>query len=407
VFPDLAKKENTLMKTVDSKVRLNDLFNQVWEELSGEILQMIREGIEALLEKARDNIVQRPSHARGGSGTYRSGYRLRKVFDTRIGNLGPLRIPRVRGPQGEIPILADNDRRCEELANALAIAAIGGLPYRKTIGLAQSLFRGTISCSTVAGFISRIADKLEDRRKSAISDREFAGVVADAVYLQERGRKNKSAVLVAVGVRRDGSFMVLDWEAAKAESELAYEALFQRLSDRGFREPGIVVGDDCNALWAAADTVFPFASKQACLYHLWCELRNSCFKAGLDWPSIRRFQKEYWRIFDADSLKQASAMLSRFDAKWRPILPHAFEKIDRLKHKIFAFLAFPVRWRHRLRTTNLAEGFFRNFRRFLSRFPGVTNLAHAARIVALYLVGAETAHSPLQETPKLFFNTIP
>jgi transposase-like protein len=394
------------MEIVDSKVRLTDLFNQAWEGLSGEFVRTIRDEMEILLEKARDEIVRRPCHARGANGLYRSGYRLRKAFDTRIGNLGPLRIPRIRGPQGEIPILEGGDRRCDELANALAFAAIGGLSYRKTVRLAHSLFNGTLSCTTVARFISRLADKLEERRRAAIPDREFVGVVADAVYLQERGRKGKSAVLIAVGVRHNGSFMVLDWEAAGAETESAYEALFQRLCDRGLREPRIIVGDDSNALWAAADTVFPFAAKQTCIYHLWCDLRTLCFRAGLDHRTQRRFQKEYWRIFDADGLREASALLKRFDAKWRPIVPDAFAKIDRLTPRLFAYLAFPDHWRHRLRTTNLAEGFFRNFRRFLSRFPGVTDLAHAARVVALYLVGAETAHSPLQETPKLFFNTI-
>jgi putative transposase len=394
------------MGNVNTKVRLTDVFNQVWEELRGDFILTIRDGIESLLEEARDGIVNRPSYARGAAGVYRSGYRVRKIFDVQIGNLGPLRIPRVRGPQGEIPILEGGDRRCDELADSLAFAAIGGLSYKKTVKLAQALFRGTLSCSTVARFISRIADKLDERRNQAISDREFVGVVADAVYLQERGKKGKSAVIIAVGVRNNGSFMVLDWEAANSETELAYETLFQRLNDRGLREPRIIVGDDCHAIWAAADTVFPFADKQTCIYHLWCDLRSLSFKAGFDHKTLRRFQKEYWRIFDADTHIGALALLKRFDARWRPRLPLAFERIDRLKSRLFAFLTFPERWRHRLRTTNLAEGFFRNFRRFLSRFPGVTDLAHASRIVALYLIGAETAHSSLQETPKLFFNTI-
>lgn len=394
------------MKKVDSKVRLTDLFNQAWEEVRGEFVRTVREGMEILLEKARDNIVKRPCHARGAAGVYRSGYRTRKVFDTRIGNMGPLRIPRIRGPQGEIAVLDGGDRRCDELADALAFAVIGGLPYRKTVRLAASLFKGTLSCSTVARFISRIADKLEERRRSAISDREFVGVVADGVYLKERGKKSKSTIIIAVGVRCNGSFMVLDWEAASSETELGYERLFQRLSDRGLREPAIVVGDDSGALWAAADTVFPFAAKQTCLCHLWRDLRSFSFRAGLDHKTQRRFQREYWRIFDADTPSEASALLKRFDARWRPIVPRAFDRIDRLRPKLFAYFAFPEQWRHRLRTTNLAEGFFRNFRRFLSRFPGVTDLAHAARVVALYLLGAETAHSPIQETPRLFFNTI-
>ena len=52
------------MNKVEPKVRLTELFNQVWEGFSGEMLRTIREGMEALLEKARDNIVQRPTYAR-------------------------------------------------------------------------------------------------------------------------------------------------------------------------------------------------------------------------------------------------------------------------------------------------------------------------------------------------------
>ena len=55
---------------------------------------------------------------------------------------------------------------------------------------------------------------------------------------------------------------------------------------------------------------------------------------------------------------------------------------------------------------DLAEGFFRNLRRFLSRFPGVIDLSHAARIVAICLLSSESAHSSFQETPRTFFNTI-
>ena len=34
------------------------------------------------------------------------------------------------------------------------------------------------------------------------------------------------------------------------------------------------------------------------------------------------------------------------------------------------YYAFPGGWRHRVRTTNLAESFFRNLWRFMGRFPG-------------------------------------
>lgn len=44
-----------------------------------------------------------------------------------------------------------------------------------------------------------------------------------------------------------------------------------------------------------------------------------------------------------------------------------------------------------LKITNLAEGFFRNLRRLLGRFPGFVSPEHADRALGLYLLGAEHA----------------
>jgi hypothetical protein len=38
------------------------------------------------------------------------------------------------------------------------------------------------------------------------------------------------------------------------------------------------------------------------------------------------------------------------------------EKFKAELHRVLAYWRWPVRWRHRLRTTNLAEGFFRHRR---------------------------------------------
>ena len=46
-------------------------------------------------------------------------------------------------------------------------------------------------------------------------------------------------------------------------------------------------------------------------------------------------------------------------------------------------------YRYRLKTTNLAEGLFRNLRCFLGRFSGFTGPAHSERALGLSLLGAE------------------
>jgi len=53
------------------------------------------------------------------------------------------------------------------------------------------------------------------------------------------------------------------------------------------------------------------------------------------------------------------------------------------------YYSFPQRWRHRVRTTNLAESFFRNLWRFMGRFPGFEDEEHSSRVIGTYLLGIE------------------
>ena len=54
--------------------------------------------------------------------------------------------------------------------------------------------------------------------------------------------------------------------------------------------------------------------------------------------------------------------------------------------QVLAFFAFPAPWRRRLRTTNLGEGWFRDLRRCLSRFPGSRNAEHSEQILVCSLL---------------------
>ncbi len=69
------------------------------------------------------------------------------------------------------------------------------------------------------------------------------------------------------------------------------------------------------------------------------------------------------------------------------------EKFQAELPRVLAYLRFPRPWRHRLRTSNLAEGFFRHLRRYLSRFPGCRDDSHSEQILGCYLLAAEQMHA--------------
>ena len=68
------------------------------------------------------------------------------------------------------------------------------------------------------------------------------------------------------------------------------------------------------------------------------------------------------------------------------------QKFQAELNQVLAFFAFPAPWRHRLRTTNLAEGWFRHVRRYLSRFPGWRNAEHSEQVLGCFLLAAEHMH---------------
>jgi putative transposase len=81
------------------------------------------------------------------------------------------------------------------------------------------------------------------------------------------GRGAGGVLLVAVDVRPNGRFRVLDWQAAASESAEAYERVFTRLWQRGLERVELIVSDGAEGVVSGAATVYPGAAHQLCLAH--------------------------------------------------------------------------------------------------------------------------------------------
>jgi hypothetical protein len=86
---------------------------------------------------------------------------------------------------------------------------------------------------------------------------------------------------------------------------------------------------------------------------------------ALDAARRRKFRRELWWIGEADDETQLRCGAA----------------------------SFCRRWRHRLRTTNLAEGFFRHLRRYLGRFPGCLNPAHSEHALGCFILACQQAQA--------------
>jgi len=375
------------------KVALSGLVAQAWEQLRGTVLEEVKRRIEELARAEQTSRLGRAPHARGGNSLRRWGYRMRKLVLTPWGMIQGLRLPRIRDVVGkqEVPFLR-SERGEYRLAEMLLASTLGGMSYRKVVSWARHHLGLVISTAWVGRVVEAAAERIERRRQQRFTVRQFEALVVDAVWVHyrrsPRRRTRSGALLVAVGVEFGGSFRVLDWQVAEQEDRESYQALLQRLYQRGLEEVPLIVADGCGSVRAAAEIVYPQAQLQPCLRH-WLKALEGLLQKH-NWLHKRHLRRDFWWIYEADSLEQAERWALHFCRRWARSEPNFVHAFWQGFHASVTFLKAGLQtWSYRLKTTNLAEGFFRNLRRFLGRFPGFLSPDHCDRALGLYLLGAE------------------
>ena len=375
--------------SVEGRVALRELMSQAWQEVEGQAREMLKKSVEGLLQAERDRRVSEAKQR--GEKVYRWGYTVRKCWTTLWGSLEQVRVPRLRGRE-EIGLVERYERH--GLDQMLFALTVGGLSQRKVVGWVRRFLGGTLSPATIGAVLGQAQEQVEQRRSEAISPRKYRAIVVDGIYLRYRRsvsqRARKGVLLVAVGVREGGGFDVLDWRAAPAETTEDYEELFTRLWERGLQAVELIVSDGHSGIVSAGQMVYPAAGHQRCLAHWFRNLE--ALTPRLAWFQRRKFRREFWWIWDAENQAQARDWARRFCARWRWAAPEMVEKFQIELEDVLAFFAFPAQWRHRLRTTNLGEGWFKHLRRYLSRFPGCRNAQHSEQVLGCFLLAAESMH---------------
>jgi len=375
--------------TLSGRVPLQRLVEQAWEQVEGQARGMLQRAVEGLMLAERDRRVAEAT--RRGEKAYRWGYTVRKCWSTLWGSLEQVRVPRLRGWK-EIGLVERYERH--GLDEVLFALAVGGLSQRKVVDWVRRFLGGALSPATIGAVLQQAQQQITQRRSAPIPPRRYRAVVLDGIYLRYRRRTaqapRKGVLLVAVGVREGGSFDVLDWRGAFAETTEDYEQLLTRLWQRGLESVELIVSDGEQAIFAAAQNVYPAAQHQLCLAHWFRNLE--ALTPRFPWFQRRKFRREFWWIWDAETEVQARVWARHFCARWRWAAPEMVQKFQTDLHQVLAFFAFPAHWRHRLRTTNLGEGWFKHLRRYLSRFPGCRNAEQSEQVLGCFLLAAEQMH---------------
>jgi putative transposase len=358
---------------------VRDSQESIWGDLYRRTQEAWKKFWDAESERLRDKYCVVDSHERDEEQRrdYRNGY-YERDYVTKFGTIR-LRIARSRGknflPRG----LQRFQRRADDVALLIREAFLRGVSTRKVGPLVALLTEEPVSAATVSRLIRDLDQQVRQFHHTPLKD-EWAYLFLDGVSLRVRrpaGRK-RVQMLVAYGVRVDGSRQLLAFQRSPGESQQAWEGFLHRLYSRGLvgERLQLMVTDGCPGLAAALQTVYPEVAHQRCWAH---KMRNIIEKVR------KRDQEEVKAdaraIYGAESLKAARQAFKQFKLQWSKTYPGMVRQLERDLPQLLAFFSFPRQLWKKLRTTNVIERCFVEVRRRTRPMVCFVNVQSVDRII--------------------------
>lgn len=307
----------------------------------------------------------------------RNGYRRRTLL-TSVGAVD-LEVPRDR-ESGYVPGLFERYKRVHDVVDeGIKEMFLRGVSTRK-VGQVLDALSG---CEISAGYVSRVTKELDwevRRFENEPVDDNYALLFLDALSVKIRYqlRAKRQMVLIAYGIRRDGSRRLISYRITNSESAGTWRSFLENLKVRGLlgRNLQLIIMDGAKGLWAAAEDVYPLVRHQLCWVH---KLRNIA-KYG---PRSRREAcvAEAARIMYAPTSRQAAQLFRRWKRRWQDINPRAVACLERDFDRLIPFLEFDNSLHRIIRTTNVIERSFKEVRRRLKVMGYFQDGASARRII--------------------------
>lgn len=371
--------------------RQEHLWNQVRRFGNHHLGHLLNE----FLEMERDQHLacahhQRTPDRRG----WRNGYQDRRL-ETTLGTL-LLRRPKVRGIQPVPTLVLDSYcRRAKEVDHAVLRWVACGQSTREVGATLQDVFGTVLS----AGGVSRIVAGL-DRQIRSFHERPlpwgYHFLYLDAKHWHTshlrrrrgRGKKKKAVLLIAWGVRHNGTEELVDFRTADSESEAAWTDFLTDLEARGVKRRNpwaqqldMIVTDGDMGLRSALWTVYPTVPKQLCIFHkvqsLAEHVRDRTRRDALLSSAGTIYE-------DLRTPHQAHCRLQRWADRWRSREPQAVARLEADLDDTLTYLNAPPEWQTRLKTNNPIERFIRELNKKTNKvgiYPSAKSWERATYLV--------------------------
>jgi transposase-like protein len=358
---------------------------------------------------------------------YRSGTFQRRVI-TRYGPISDLHVPKLRQRNAirTWQILLRYQQAMPQVLDTLCYLYTMGLSLRDLQEGLYLAFGGVLSPNAINRVTLAAQAPMDAWREQPITDPPPI-LIVDGVWVtlyhptgetwldrsghvRQRVRAVEHVILAVLGVWEDGRHALIHYTVATAEDTAAWQQVLQELDDRGLDAPAVlmVVSDGTKGLPDAMKTHLPRARLQRCTVHKvrgmerylqYRDLPSQDPQTGMGEPPETARQQRRTAIsaaaldiFQAPTRAEAEQRLTEFVASWAAVEPHAVKTFQRgLKH-CFTFYQYDRALHPLVRSTNLLERFFREFRAKADEIGAFPNASSCLTLFYLVLVREHAKH---------------
>ena len=376
-----------------------------------EILQLLSvnatsDAFRTLLQNALNQFLLAESQEQLGAAPYeRSQERLdqrngsrERLLTTRIGTI-TLQVPRHRN-QPFHSMLFENYQRSEAaLIATMAEMVVAGVSTRKVSRVMETLCGKEFSKSTVSEACKQLDAEVEAFRNRPIEAGKYPFLLLDATYFKAREdhKIRSKALLIAIGITREGAREVLGFELYDEEENFSWTLFIQSLKKRGLANVLLYTSDAHPSIRHAMRKEFPDAAWQRCQFHF---IRNILDTV----PKRQRkdLNKRLREMFNCETMEQARGLRDAIIDKYSDAYEKAMDILENGFEDAMTIMMLPKEMQKPLRTSNLIERLNGELKRRSDVIKIFPNPASVVRLMGAIIMDY---HEALSKRQKLFYST--
>jgi len=323
--------------------------------------EIAREGarrmlISVLETEVEDFLGRKRYERQDGLVGYRNGYGKERKVALGSGTVH-LRAPRVRESRQPFKseVLKSYQRQSGNLKAMIPELYLHGLATGD-FELALRGFLGDgagLSVSSVVRLKAQWEDEYESWRKRSLDEGQYVYLWCDGIYPKAGLVGDKTALLVVLGVNKDGHKEPLAILEGYRESTESWQSVLHDLKERGLNDPRLFVGDGSLGLWAAIREVYPYADEQRCWVHKMRNVINHFPKRLHD--EVKGYLRE---MYYAATRENTLDLMGQFAERFGTSYPRAVECLLKDKDSLLTYFNYPRPHWVSIKTTNPIESIF-------------------------------------------------